>query len=65
MPNDSEFKVICFFFAFFCSSLKGVSEGLEFGDQTMGHGTEPTMKVLCFNPGSRLKEKSQDAALNH
>ncbi|KAM7368184.1 hypothetical protein PAMP_014430 [Pampus punctatissimus] len=35
------------------------------GDQTMGHGTGATMKVLCFNPGSRLKEKSQDAALNH
>lgn len=37
----------------------------EAGDQTMGHGTGPTMKVVCFNPGSRLKEKSQDAVLNH
>lgn len=31
----------------------------------MGRGTGPTMTVLCFNPGNRLKEKSQDTALNH
>ncbi|KAJ4929256.1 hypothetical protein JOQ06_004868 [Pogonophryne albipinna] len=46
----------------FMPALPGVSEA---GGQTMGHGTGPTMKVMCFNPGSRLKEKSQDAALNH
>lgn len=46
----------------FSSSVKGVS---EFGDQTMGHGTGPAVKVMCFNPGSRLKEKLQDAALVH
>ncbi len=64
MPVDIEnhaflLKVIC---VFFCTSVKGVFEA---GDQTMGHETGATMKVMCFNPGSRLKEKSQDAALNH
>lgn len=33
--------------------------------QTMGQAAGPTMKVTCFNPGSRLKEKLQDEALNH
>lgn len=64
MPMDIEkhtflLKVI-FSFSFFCSSGKGVSVA---GGQTMGHRTGPT--IMCFNPGSRLKEQSQDAALNH
>lgn len=32
---------------------------------TMGYGTGPTVTVVCFNPGSRLKEKLEDATLNH
>ncbi|KAF0023161.1 hypothetical protein F2P81_023791 [Scophthalmus maximus] len=41
---------------------RGVSEA---GDQTMGHAAGPAMEVVCFNPGSRLKEKSEDAAVIH
>lgn len=37
----------------------------EAEDLTMGRGTGPAMTVMSFNPGSRLKEKSQDAAQNH
>ncbi|KAG7508378.1 hypothetical protein JOB18_011272 [Solea senegalensis] len=44
------------------SSFRSVSEA---GAQTMGQGAEPAMKFVCFNPGSRLKEESQEAALIH
>lgn len=61
--DTSLLKVILFFilFFFFCC-FRGVSEA---GDQTMGHAAGPAMEVVCFNPGSRLKEKSEDAAVIH
>lgn len=47
-------KSFCFCAFQFCLRLR-----------KMWHGAGPMMKAVLFNPGSRLREKSTYAALNH
>lgn len=45
------------------SSSHPASPKLE--SNAMGQESGPTVKVVRFNPGSRLKEKRQDEELHH